>query len=446
MSSWQPIIGLEVHVELKTRSKMFCPCPNKHFGIEPNTYVCPVCLGLPGALPVPNQEAINQTIVIALAFNCQINRKSWFDRKNYFYPDLPKGYQISQHFSPIGINGRVPILVNGKVKEIGLSDIHLEEDTGKLIHQEKKTLIDFNRSGVPLVEIVSKPEIHSAKEAKAYLKRIQQTIRWLGFSDCDMEKGSMRLEANVSVLRLVSSRVNELTSLKLPSYKVEIKNLNSFRFVERAIEYEIQRQIKILEKGETPKQETRGFDPEKGITYSQRSKEVAKDYRYFPEPDIPPFEFSEAEIKKLAQTINSLPWEEEQKLIKQGVNWQWAEIIARTKERVALFWQAVERGQSKGVTSKEIANWLVNRSLPKNITPEALVELITKEKSRFSLGEEEIASVVEKVLQENPKAVKDYRKGKTQVIGFLIGQVQRKTRGKAEPNLTRKLIEQMLNE
>ena len=420
---------------------MFCSCPNRHFGEEPNRFLCPTCLGLPGALPVPNRQAIENTIAIALAFNCQINRKFWFDRKNYFYPDLPKGYQISQHFAPIGIKGQVPILIEGKTKMIGLSDIHLEEDTGKLIHQDQVTLIDFNRSGVPLVEIVSRPEISSAQEAKAYLKRIQQTIRWLGFSDCDMEKGSMRLEANVSVKRQKAKGKRQ----KLPSYKVEIKNLNSFRFVERAIEYEIRRQIEILERGEKPKQETRGFDPEKGITYAQRSKEVAKDYRYFPEPDIPPFELTQEEINRLRQNLPSLPWEEEEKIIQLGLNWQWAQIIARTKDRARLFWQAREKGQNKGITDKEIANWLVNRSLPENISSEDLVALIVKEKSRFSLSQEEIASVVETVLRENSKAVEDYRKGKTQVIGFLIGQVQRKTQGKADPNISRKLIEQRLN-
>jgi len=441
MSSWQPIIGLEVHVELKTKSKMFCSCLNKHFGEKPNSHVCPVCLGLPGALPVPNQKAIEETIIIALAFNCQINKNFWFDRKNYFYPDLPKGYQISQNFSPIGIRGNVSIMLNGEIKKISLDNIHLEEDTGKLIHKNNKTLIDFNRSGVPLVEIVSKPVMHSAEEAKAYLKRLQQTIRWLGFSDCDMEKGSMRLEANISVLQLTSSRVNELTSSKLPDYKVEIKNLNSFRFVEKAINYEVKRQIGILKQGKQPKQETRGFDVKRGTTYSQRGKESAKDYRYFPEPDIPPFEIGDQEIGRFKKAIGDLPWTVEKKIIDMKVRPQWAQIVAQEKNRAKLFFEA-----SKIFTQKEeIANWLVNKKLPQSINAEELVKLIKREKNKFDLSEKEIAQIIQKVIKENYKAVKDYKKGKTQAIGFMIGQVQRKTKGRANPETTRKLLLKFLD-
>jgi len=420
---------------------MFCSCLNKHFGEKPNSHVCPVCLGLPGALPVPNQKAIEETIIIALAFNCQINKSFWFDRKNYFYPDLPKGYQISQNFSPIGINGNVPIRFNGQTKKIFLDNIHLEEDTGKLIHKNNKTLIDFNRSGVPLVEIVSRPVMHSAEEAKAYLKRIQQTIRWLGFSDCDMEKGSMRLEANISVLQLTSSRVNELTSLKLPDYKVEIKNLNSFRFVEKAINYEIKRQIEILKQGKQPKQETRGFNVKKGVTYSQRSKEVAKDYRYFPEPDIPPFKINDREVSHLKKAIGDLPWAVEKKIIDMKIRGQWAQIIAQEKSTVKLFFEA-----SKIFTQKvEIANWLVNKKLPQNINAKELIKLIKREKNKFSLSEKEITQEIQKVIKENHKAVEDYKKGKIQAIGFMIGQVQRKTKGKADPEITRKLLLKFLS-
>jgi len=420
---------------------MFCSCLNKHFGEKPNSHVCPVCLGLPGALPVPNQKAIEETIIIALAFNCQINKNFWFDRKNYFYPDLPKGYQISQNFSPIGIRGNVSIMLNGEIKKISLDNIHLEEDTGKLIHKNNKTLIDFNRSGVPLVEIVSKPVMHSAEEAKAYLKRLQQTIRWLGFSDCDMEKGSMRLEANISVLQLTSSRVNELTSSKLPDYKVEIKNLNSFRFVEKAINYEVKRQIGILKQGKQPKQETRGFDVKRGTTYSQRGKESAKDYRYFPEPDIPPFEIGDQEIGRFKKAIGDLPWTVEKKIIDMKVRPQWAQIVAQEKNRAKLFFEA-----SKIFTQKEeIANWLVNKKLPQSINAEELVKLIKREKNKFDLSEKEIAQIIQKVIKENYKAVKDYKKGKTQAIGFMIGQVQRKTKGRANPETTRKLLLKFLD-
>lgn len=432
-SSWNPIIGLEVHVELKTKSKMFCSCPNKHFNQKPNTQTCPLCLGLPGALPVANKKAIEAGIIIALALDCQINKNFWFDRKNYFYPDLPKGYQISQHFSPLGIKGRVPFLINGQFKKIGISDVHLEEDTAKLIHEKSETLIDFNRSGVPLLEIVSQPEIHSSEEAKAYLKRIQQTIRWLGLSDCDMEKGSMRLEVNISL----NQNPNQL-----PNYKVEIKNLNSFRFAEKAIDYEIKRQTSLLEKGAKLKQETRGFNSEKGVTYIQRIKESAKEYRYFPEPDLPPFKITDPEIKKLKKAISDLPWLWEEKIIKAGIPWPWTQIICQTREKARLFWQAKELDPK--ISPRKIANWLVNKPAAPGIGPRKLITLIKQETAKFDLTEKEILKTVKEVVKENPKAAEDYRNGKTQAIGFLIGQIQRKTKGKAEPKLTAELIKNQL--
>lgn len=433
-SSYLPIIGIEVHVELRTKSKMFCSCHNRHFGQKPNTNVCPVCLGLPGALPVPNIKAIEETIIIALTLNCKINSVFWFDRKNYFYPDLPKGYQISQHFAPIGINGFLPVFGEGKSGKIGISDVHLEEDTGKSLHTEETTLLDYNRSGVPLVEIVSKPEIHSSSEAKEYLKRVQQTIRWLGFSDCDMEKGSMRLEANISV-----AETNQAGNYQLPEYRVEIKNLNSFRFVEKAIDYEISRQIKILESGLLPKQETRGFNSQKGVTYPQRGKEVAKDYRYFPEPDIPPFKFSSKQISKFGENISEMPWQAEDNLMKLGVKGQWVKIIARRKETVRLFLES-QRLSSNKISSQELAGWMVNKKTKQDTKPKDLVEEILTEKNKFSLSEDRIAIFAEQAISENPKAVADYRQGKTQVVGFLIGQVQRKSQGKADPNIVTKIL------
>jgi len=416
---------------------MFCSCRNRHFQVRPNTNICPVCLGLPGSLPVPNRKAINQTILLALAFNCQINKNFWFDRKNYFYPDLPKGYQISQHFAPIGQDGRLPILVNGRFKKIGIDNIHLEEDTGKLIHRRKKSLIDFNRSGVPLVEIVSRPELHSAEEAKEYLKRIQQTVRWLELSDGDMEKGSMRLEANISL----SEKEGEL-----PDYKVEVKNLNSFRFVERAINYEIERQRKILERGKRPKQETRGFNLKAGATFSQRSKEVAKDYRYFPEPDIPPFEIGSQQLKRIKKSLGKLPWQFEEEIINQGVEWPWAKIISQNREKAFLFLETVRLGKKKGSLSvSEVAKWMVNKKTPLKTKPEDLVRLITQEKKRFTLSPDQIAKTAQEVVNENPKAVEDYRKGKPQVIGFFIGQIQRRTKGRADPATTRKTLLKILS-
>ncbi len=428
-SSWQPIIGVEIHVELNTASKMFCRCQNDHFQVEPNTHVCPVCLGLPGALPVPNQAAIDNTIMIALTLNCNVNEEFWFDRKNYFYPDLPKGYQISQHFSPIGVKGKVPILIDGEFMDIGINDVHLEEDTGKLVHQDDKSLIDFNRSGVPLVEIVSSPDLHSAKQTKVYLKRIQQTLRWLGVSDCDMEKGSMRLEANISVAD--SSEV-----AALPDYRVEVKNLNSFRFVEKAIDYEVKRQIKLLEKGEKPRQETRGYDSDKDMTFVQRGKEVAKDYRYFPEPDIPPFNVQKSNIQMFKKKINKLPWEEERKIIEAGVRWKWAEIIARETATINLFWQTVQ----SGLDAEDVANYMVNNPLPEDTTAKDLAKIIKAEQDKFDLGENEVKKAVKKAISENPQAVEDYQSGKKAAVGFLIGQVMKLTSGRADPNTARQLL------
>lgn len=456
-SSFLPIIGVEVHVELKTKSKMFCRCDAKHFGVNPNTHVCPTCLGLPGALPVPNKKAIEAAITIAFALGCKINSYFWFDRKNYFYPDLPKGYQISQHFSPIGVNGKLPVSLEGKNFEVKISDTHLEEDTGKLIHNNNETLVDFNRSGVPLLEIVSEPIMHSAKEVKSYLKRVQQTIRWLGFSDCDMEKGSMRLEANISVAKIVNCLPDsaslwqtgelQIGKTELPPYKVEVKNLNSFKFVERAINYEIERQKEILEKGETPKQETRGFDIEKGETYSQRSKEVAKDYRYFPEPDIPPFYYDKERLKQLAPKEEQLPWIVEKKLLDQGVNSNTISVLAVDKAKADICLETIEclnkQSDDMGaaiVTATDIGNLIINNKARGVTTPEELLEIALSEKNKFTADEGAVAKAVEKVIAENPKAIADFKSGKQAAIGFLIGQVQRKTGGTADPNITTKLL------
>lgn len=417
---------------------MFCSCSTEHFGKPANIHTCPVCLGLPGSLPVPNQKAIEWTILVALGFKSKISSSFRFDRKNYFYPDLPKGFQISQHFVPIGVGGKVPILVEGEFVEIELEEIHLEEDTGKLIYQKESTLIDFNRSGVPLVEIVSKPQIRSPLEAKLYLRRIQQVARWLGVSDCDMEKGSMRCEANISLLATKNQASRKVD--KLPSYKVEIKNINSFRFVERALEYEIQRQKSLLEKGITPKQETRGFDSRSGKTYIQRVKETASDYRYFPEPDIPQFSISQDQIRDIKRKIPKLPWEQEHWLIDTvGLRWQEAQIITSRKKVVKSFKRLYSLAKKSKVDAKKLANMIVNKRIDIDREPEEIIKQIIQLES-YKISGKTLEKVVEETINENQKAVEDFKKGKSAAMGFLIGQVQQKTKGQSNPKEVAKIL------
>jgi len=294
--SYEPVIGLEIHLELKVRSKMFCRCRADYFGKKPNSLTCPVCLGLPGALPYPNKKAIEWTVLLGLALGCEIPLEAKFDRKNYFYPDLPKGYQISQYFMPFCRRGHLTVkTANCKQKVVRINRVHLEEDTGKLLHTDFEgqnlTLIDFNRAGVPLVEIVSEPDLDSIEEMIEYAKKIRQLVKGLEISDADMEKGQMRFELNISLRRSGNQ--------KLPSYRVEVKNINSFKFLEKAAKYEIRRQTEIWEAGKKPLQETRGFAEKRQVTFSQRGKEEAKDYRYFPEPDIPPIRWKKSQIESL---------------------------------------------------------------------------------------------------------------------------------------------------
>ena len=431
MESYQPIIGLEIHVELKTHSKMFCGCSTDYFGHKPNTHVCPICLGLPGALPVANKKAIEWTVLTGMALGCQVPLFSKFDRKNYFYPDLPKGYQISQY--------DLPFCVGGRVGRVGITRVHLEEDTAKLIHAKKFTLIDFNRSGVPLLEVVTEPDMRSSQEARDFLKKLQQILRYLGISDCDMEKGSMRLEVNVSVGNTTN---NKQQTTKLPDYKVEIKNLNSFRFVEKAINYEIKRQLQLIKKGKKPIQETRGWDEIKQATYPQRWKEEAQDYRYFPEPDLSPIRWTKKQLAAIRGQLLELPETKAKRFQKeyQLTDYQ-TRILTETKEKADYFEEAVEVGKKHKISVKELANVIINKRVDiDKFLPAELIQILIKKKVSPRIADKKLVEVVKKVLKENPKVVNDFKKGKTQAVEFLVGQVMGKTKGKANPNQTRKIL------
>jgi aspartyl-tRNA(Asn)/glutamyl-tRNA(Gln) amidotransferase subunit B len=487
MNNYIPIIGLEVHVELKTKSKMFCQCSAGYFGEQPNTHCCPVCLGLPGALPVPNKKAIEWCVKIALALNCQINEFSKFDRKNYFYPDLPKGYQISQYDLPFGENGFVSLgskttpesknseqtknsALTGN-KKIRIRRVHMEEDTGKLSHQEiddeKVSLIDFNRSGIPLVEIVTEPDFHDATEVKEYLQKLQLIVRYLDVANADMDKGEMRLEPNISLschlggsegLRSWKESQKDSSPLaqndfELPNYKVEVKNINSFKFVEKAINYEIKRQQEILEKNQTPVQETRGWDEHRQKTFSQRLKEDAQDYRYFPEPDIPPIRWSETQIKKLKEQLPELQDEKIARFEKDyALSYYDAEILTREKGLADYFEKAIHhheqvRHDVMKITSKQIANWIINKKIDYETTSiETLIQTIMASQQTTQIDEKELENVISAVLKENVKAVEDYKNGKETVIMYLLGQTMRKLGRKVDTQMIKKKLEEQLKD
>lgn len=435
---YTPIIGLEVHVELKTKSKMFCSCNTEYFGKEPNTHTCPVCLGLPGALPVPNKTAVEWCIMIAQALNCDINEFSKFDRKNYFYPDLPKGFQISQYDLPFGKHGSITLSTG---KKIGITRVHMEEDTGKLTHQEvdgkKVSLVDYNRSSVPLVEIVTEPDFSSASEVVEYLQRLQTIVRYLDVSNADMEKGDMRLEPNISLTTVPG---------QLPPYKVEVKNINSFKFVDKAIQFELTRQEAILEKGETPLQETRGWDESNQSTFSQRIKEEANDYRYFPEPDIPPITFTKEQISSLNKRVPELREEKIVRFLKEYQLSQYdAEQMTRDRVTAEFFEKTVVVGLSKNVTAKQIANILMNKKIsPTETTPNQIVSLVLESSQTETIDDSELQTVITKVLQENQKAVLDYKSGKESVIMFLVGQCMRAINRKIDVSLVKAALQKVL--
>jgi len=503
------IIGLEIHAQLKTKSKMFCRCSNDGENQPPNTTICEVCVGHPGTLPTINQKAVEWTILIGMALNCQIADFTKFDRKNYFYPDLAKGYQISQYDLPLTYDGFLEI--DGQ--KIKIVRIHLEEDTGKLLHPQgaNYSLIDYNRSGTPLIELVTAPDIRDAQTAKKFCQEYQKILRYLNISDADMEKGQMRCEANVSLQEKGRWEIDENGEIKgKDGYKlnpkVELKNINSFRAMEKAIEYEIKRQEKVLQEGGKLQQETRGWNDVKGCTYHQRLKESANDYRYFPEPDLPPLDVRDLK-EKLKNSLPELPQKKKERFMAEyGFNSAEAEIITAQRaladytEKVVSELRAWletalaaegtqeeiwEKNKKKAI--KLVSSWIVHKLggilTAKNIsvadlkiTPENFAEFLTlllQNKINNASGlkileimvetgrdpsdileegdflqiqdEDSLAAAVEKAIQSNEKAVAEYRAGKVNAIQYLVGQVMKETKGKADPQLARQLLEKKLN-
>jgi len=423
LSKYELVCGMEVHAELKTKSKMFCGCKNDPFrASQPNIYTCPVCLGMPGGLPVANKKAIEWTIKLGLALGCKINLFSHFDRKNYFYPDLPKGYQISQYDQPFCIDG----VVETDLGPVRIHRIHLEEDTAKLQHKtvdgQKVSLIDFNRSSVPLVEIVTEADIHSAEHAKAYTKKLRQIIRFLDIADCDMEQGGMRLEANTSL--------RHPGETNLPQYKVEVKNINSFRFLEKAINFEIKRQSEILDAGEVPAQETRGWSDDKGQTFTQRAKEDAEEYRYFPDPDLPPIRFEQKQIDEIKDSLPELP----DKIIKRwfadfDVETKNSDLLIESQDDAKWFEELFVEAKKAGVQPNALANAVVNKKLiiaePRQIAQ--TIKTFQQANQTDTVDEAELQKIIAEVIAANPDAVAQFKNGKTNVIGFFMGQVMRKS-------------------
>jgi len=469
---YETVIGLEVHAQLLTKSKMFCSCSTDYVDARPNTHVCPICLGMPGVLPVINKKAVEYTVMTALALSCTIPDYTKFDRKNYCYPDLMRGYQISQYDAPIGKQGWLVIDSNGTKKRINITRVHLEEDVAKLWHRGDYSLIDVNRSGVPLMEIVSEPEISSPEEARDYLVKLRAILRYLGVSTGNMEEGSFRCDANISVRPRGSK---ELLA------KIEVKNMNSFKAVYQAMEYEAERQRRVLEEGGELVQETRGWVDEKGMTVSQRGKEYADDYRYFPEPDLPPLVFNRAWIEEIRAKLPELPEARRERFVTQyGLPLYDANILTSSKAMADYFENCLKLMDHN--KTKLVSNWLLgdfsrllnatNTEIEKaKIAPEHLAEMLSlvdkgtisgptakavfeemfysgKRASAIVAGKKlsqisdavEIREAVKKVITNNTKAVSDYKAGKQQALTFITGQVMRATRGRANPSLTREIL------
>jgi len=491
MSKYETVIGLEVHAQLRTASKMFCGCDNMSIDADPNTNICPVCLGMPGMLPVANKKAIEWTYLFGLAVGSEIAEMFNFERKNYFYPDLPKAYQITSSTNPPVIGGSVDVDVDGVVTKVRIHHTHLEEDAGKLIHPngEKYSLVDLNRAGTPLMEIVSEPDIRSPREASVFLSDLRSILRYLGVSDANMDQGNLRCDANIS-LRPVGQ--NELGT------KVEIKNMNSFRMIERALDYEIERQTGMLDRGEQIHQETRGWDDGRGVTTGQRSKEEANDYRYFPEPDLPPFvvERGEFDIDEIRSRLPELPKAKCKRFSQEyGLSEADAKQLTSDLEFAQYFERAVatlsdevlRTDDLKRASAKKLSNWIVSELIGKmnksnmqladvKIAPEQITELLIMIEAgtisgkqakdvfdvMFETGNEpeeivkesglgqisdgaELEVIILEVLEKNKKSVEDFAAGKQQAFGFLIGQVMAATRGQANPQMVNKILKEKLS-
>lgn len=472
---YEPIIGLEVHAQLKTRTKIFCSCSTV-FGAPPNTHTCPVCLGMPGVLPVLNKKVVEYTLRMAFATHCEVNRESRFARKNYFYPDLPKGYQISQYELPIAKDGFVEIDINGHKKQIGITRIHMEEDAGKLTHDPDRPLsmVDFNRTGVPLIEIVSEPDIRSPEEAGAYLRHLRAILRYLDISDGNMEEGSFRCDANVSIRPKGSEAFGTRT---------ELKNLNSFKHVEKAISFEIARQKEILEDGGRVIQETRLWDPEKNISMSMRGKEEAHDYRYFPDPDLLPLIIDDDWIDAIKQHIPELPDEKKQRFVEKYLLPAYDADFLTSSRELADYFEACVKDYSN---PKQVSNWIMGslmgllnaqgtsidrspvspgdlarllRLIDDKIISTTIAKTVFDEMAQTGRSPEDIVSekglvqvtdesaiqaVVSRVLQQCSKEVNDYKNGKVKLFGFFVGQVIKETKGKADPKKVNEILKNLL--
>ena len=484
--NYETIIGLEVHAQLLTKSKMFCRCSTDYASAPPNTHVCPVCLGMPGVLPTINQQAVEYTVMTALALNCTISDYTRFDRKNYPYPDLMKGYQISQSYAPFGHHGWLTIEVNGEKKKVGITNVHLEEDVAKLVHRtspagESYSLVDVNRSGVPLMEIVGEPDLRSPEEARQYLIKLRSILRYLGVSTANMEEGSFRCDANISI------RPQDSTDSLA---KVEVKNMNSFKAVYLALEYEAKRQRKTAEEGKKLAQETRGWVEERGITVAQRSKEYAHDYRYFPEPDLPPLVLSREWVEEIRSKLPELPEARHDRLVAEyNLPLYDANLLTASREMADYFEDCLRDYKAQPAPAKEISNWLlgeVSRIINANnidingfrerVSPNQLCELIVyaqdvvntatakfvveemfnsartakeiiDEKGLTQISDTwQLEETVASVINSNPQAVADYKAGKKQSLKFLMGQVMRATGSRANPKLVNELLEKKLEE